>query len=123
MGSPVAGLTPAAQTRSNAAAPKLSASAARSAAIEDIGATAKSATAKTSGVSTSFSNGDTAKQVWFHTADGLRKGWMTYVNAGGTKVYTRVIDAQTGGLLYRRNLSSEGVGDALVQDNYRPSGV
>ncbi|MGW7686682.1 M36 family metallopeptidase [Kribbella sp. NPDC054772] len=118
MGSPVSGLTSAAQTRSNAAAPKLSANAARSAAIEDIGATAKTATAKSSGVNTTFSNGDTAKQVWFHTADGLRKGWMTYVNAGGTKVYTHVIDAQTGGLLYRRNLSSAGVGDALVQDNY-----
>ncbi|MFF0339483.1 M36 family metallopeptidase [Kribbella sp. NPDC004875] len=118
MGSPVSGLTSAAQARSNAAAPKLSANAARSAAIEDIGATAKSATAKSSGVNTTFSNGDTAKQVWFHTADGLRKGWMTYVNAGGTKVYTHVIDAQTGGLLYRRNLSSAGVGDALVQDNY-----
>ncbi|HEY4568766.1 MAG TPA: M36 family metallopeptidase, partial [Kribbella sp.] len=116
MGSPISGLTSAAQSRS--AAPKLSATAARSAAIEDIGATAKSATTKTSGVKTTFSNGDSAKQVWFHTADGLRKGWMTYVNAGGTKVYTHVIDAQTGGLLYRRNLSSAGNGDALVQDNY-----
>jgi hypothetical protein len=118
MGAPVAGLTSQAQARSADAAPKVSASAARSTAIEDIGGTAKSATAKTSGVSTKFSNGDTAKQVWFHTADGLRKGWLTYVNAGGTKVYTHVIDAQTGGLLYRRDLSSEGVGDALVQDNY-----
>ncbi|GAA1548611.1 hypothetical protein GCM10009804_01180 [Kribbella hippodromi] len=118
MGSPVSGLATAAQSRSAAAAPKLSASAARSAAIEDVGGTAKSATAKSAGVSTTFSNGDTAKQVWFHTADRLRKGWMTYVNAGGTKVYTHVIDAQTGGLLFRRNLSSAANGDALVQDNY-----
>ncbi|WP_238332135.1 M36 family metallopeptidase [Kribbella jejuensis] len=118
MGSPVSGLTSAAQSRSAAAAPKLSAAGARSAAIEDVGGNVKAATAKTSGVSTTFSNGDTAKEVWFHTADGLRKGWLTYVNAGGTKVYSHVIDAQTGGLLYRRNLSSAANGDALVQDYY-----
>jgi extracellular elastinolytic metalloproteinase len=116
MGAPVAGLTSQAEARS--AAPKVSADKARTTAAEDIGGTAKSATAKTTASSIKWSNGDTAKQVWFHTADGLRKGWMTYVNAGGTKVYTHVIDAQTGGLLYRRDLSSEGVGDALVTDNY-----
>ncbi|MBP2353512.1 hypothetical protein JOF29_004622 [Kribbella aluminosa] len=118
MGSPVSGLTAAAQSRSAAAAPNLSATAARSAAIEDVGGTAKSATASTAGDSTKFSNGDTAKQVWFHTADGLRKGWLTYVNAGGTKIYSHVIDAQTGGLLYRKDLVSEANGDALVQDYY-----
>jgi len=118
MGAPVAGLTSQAQARSAAASPKLTAAAARSAAAEDIGGTAKSATAKAAGVTTKWSNGDTSKQVWFHTADGLRKGWMTYVNTGGTKIYTHVIDAQTGSVLYRRNLSSEGNGDALVQDNY-----
>ena len=69
-------------------------------------------------MTTKWSNGDTAKQVYFYTANGLRKGWMTYVNAGGSKIYTHVIDAQTGGLLYRKDLVSEGNGDALVQDNY-----
>ncbi|MEU8222190.1 M36 family metallopeptidase [Kribbella sp. NPDC048915] len=118
MGSPVAGLTTAAQARSAAAAPKVSAAEARSTAIKDVGGTAKSATASTSGVSTKFSNGDTAKQVWFHTADGLRKGWLTYTNSGGTNVYSHVVDAQTGSTLYRRDLVSEGNGDALVQDNY-----
>lgn len=116
MGAPVAGLSSQAQARS--AAPKVSAAAARVAAAEDIGGTAKSATAKTTGVQTKWSNGDTAKQVWFHTADGLRKGWQTYVNAGGTKIYGHVVDAQTGSLLYRRDLVSHGNGDALVQDNY-----
>ncbi|MEU4606821.1 M36 family metallopeptidase [Kribbella sp. NPDC023972] len=118
MGAPVAGLSSQAQSRSAAAAPKLTAAEARTAAAEDVGGTAKSATAKTTGVNTKWNNGDTAKQVWFHTADGLRKGWMTYVNAGGTKIYSHVIDAQTGGLLYRRHLSSDGLGDALVVDNY-----
>ncbi|WP_432943133.1 M36 family metallopeptidase [Kribbella sp. CA-253562] len=115
-GAPVAGLVAQAQTRKAAA--KLTAAAARSAAAEDVGGTAKSATAKASGTTTTWSNGDWAKPVWFHTADGLRKGWSTYTNAGGSLIYTHVIDAQTGALLYRRDLSSDGVGDALVQDNY-----
>ncbi|MET9313672.1 M36 family metallopeptidase [Kribbella sp. NPDC003505] len=118
MGSPVSGLTTAAQSRSAAATPKVSAEGARSAAVKDVGGSAKSATASTSGVSTKFSNGDTAKQVWFHTADGLRKGWLTYTNSGGTKIYSHVVDAQTGATLYRKDLVSEGNGDALVQDNY-----
>ena len=116
MGSPVSGLT--AQAEAAAAAPKVTAAAARTAAAEDVGGTPKSATAKAAGVSTRWSNGDTAQQVWFHTADGLRKGWLTYVNAGGMKIYNHVIDAQTGSLLYRKDLVSEGNGDALVQDNY-----
>ena len=118
MGSPVAGLASQAQAKSAAAAPKVTAVAARTTAAEDMGGTASSATAKTAGVSTTWSNGDTAKQVWFHTADGLRKGWLTYVNAGGMKIYNHVIDAQTGSLLYRKDLVNEGNGDALVQDNY-----
>ncbi len=116
MGAPVAGLTSAAQARS--AAPAVSADKARETAVKDISGTAAEATAKTAGTKVTWSNGDKAQQVWFHTADGLRKAWSTYVNAGGRKVYTHVIDAQTGGLLYRRDLSSEGNGDALVQDNY-----
>ncbi|NIK55800.1 M36 family metallopeptidase [Kribbella shirazensis] len=118
MGSPVAGLSTAAQSRSAAATPKVSAAGARSAAIKDVGGTAKSANATTSGGSTKWGNGDTAKQVWFHTADGLRKGWLTYTNSGGTKIYSHVVDAQTGSTLYRKDLVSEGNGDALVQDNY-----
>ncbi|MFK4083025.1 M36 family metallopeptidase [Kribbella sp. NPDC020789] len=116
MGSPVSGLTSQAQARS--AAPSVSAGKARETAAKDIDGTAAAATAKATGNAVTWSNGDKAEQVWFHTADGLRKAWSTYVNAGGTKVYTHVIDAQTGGLLYRRDLSSASNGDALVQDNY-----
>ncbi|MGW6280994.1 M36 family metallopeptidase [Kribbella sp. NPDC055071] len=118
MGSPVAGLTAQAQTRSAEAAPQVTADGARTAAAEDVDAKLNTATAKTAGVSTTWSNGDTAKQVWFHTADGLRKGWLTYVNAGNAKIYNHVIDAATGSLLYRKDLIAEGNGDALVQDNY-----
>ncbi|WP_344212256.1 M36 family metallopeptidase [Kribbella sancticallisti] len=115
-GAPISGLVPQAEARS--AAPAVSADGARTAAIEDIGGKAAAGKASKSGVTTKWSNGDLAKQVYFHTASGLRKGWMTYVNAGGSKIYTHVIDAQTGGLLYRRDLVSEGNGDALVVDNY-----
>ncbi|WP_238334682.1 M36 family metallopeptidase [Kribbella amoyensis] len=115
-GAPIAGLT--AQARSRSAAPSVSADGARSAAAEDIGGKAKAAKASKSGATTKWANGDTAKPVWFHTANGLRKAWTTYVNAGGSLIYSHVIDAQTGGLLYRRDLVAEGNGDALVQDNY-----
>lgn len=116
MGSPVAGLTSQAEARS--AAPAVSADQARVKAADDIDGTAKSATSKQAGSTVVWSNGDQVKPVWFHTADGLRKGWMTYVNTGGSKIYTHVIDAQSGGLLYRRDLSNEATGDALVTDNY-----
>jgi hypothetical protein len=115
-GSPVAGLVPQAQARS--AAPAVSAAAARSAAAEDIGGKARAAKSTRTGKTTKWSNGDTAKEVYFHTANGLRKGWATYVNAGGSLIYIHVIDAQTGGLLYRRDLVNKGRGDALVIDNY-----
>ncbi|WBQ05782.1 M36 family metallopeptidase [Kribbella sp. CA-293567] len=117
LGSPIAGLAGKAEARS--AAPALSADAARSAAAEDVDGKAASATASKSGTTTKYSNGDVVRPVWFNTADGLRKGWLTYVQAsGGSKIYSHVIDAQTGGLLYRRDLRSDGHGDALVTDNY-----
>nr|WP_202886043.1 M36 family metallopeptidase [Kribbella sandramycini] len=116
MGSPVAGLTAQAQART--AAPALGAGKARETALKDIDGKAHDGAAKTTGNSVKWAGGDTAKLVWFHTADGLRKGWSTYVNGGGTKIYTHVVDAESGKLLYRRDLSSAGNGDALVQDNY-----
>ncbi|MFI5735047.1 M36 family metallopeptidase [Kribbella sp. NPDC051587] len=116
MGSPVPGLEAKAAVR--AKAPSVSAAEARSKAVADVNGTAKPASAKSTGQQVLWSNGDSAKQVWFFTADGLRKGWSTYVDAGGTKIYTHVIDAETGGLLYRRDLSNEGTGDALVTDYY-----
>lgn len=115
-GAPISGLVSQAQARS--AAPAVTADAARTAAAEDIDGKLAAGGATKSGRTTKWTNGDFAKEVWFHTANGLRKGWMTYVNAGGSKIYTHVIDAQTGGLLYRRDLASEGNGDALVVDNY-----
>lgn len=114
-GSPIAGLVSQAQRTRGAA---ITADAARAAAAKDIDATLGAAKATKSGAVTKWSDGGTAKQVWFHTADGLRKGWLTYVTAGGSKSYSHVIDAQTGGLLYRRDLVAHGNGDALVQDNY-----
>ncbi|GAA3572238.1 hypothetical protein GCM10022235_47050 [Kribbella ginsengisoli] len=117
-GAPISGLVSQAQAREKAASSTISADAARTAAAEDVDAKLANATASTTAGTTKWSSGDTAKQVWFHTADGLRKGWLTYVNGGGSKIYSHVIDAQTGGLLYRKDLVSEGNGDALVIDNY-----
>ncbi|WP_328330805.1 M36 family metallopeptidase [Kribbella sp. NBC_00382] len=117
-GAPISGLVSQAQARDKAATSVISADAARSAAGEDVDAKLAKAKATTAAGTTKWSSGDTAKQVWFHTADGLRKGWLTYVNGGDSKIYSHVIDAQTGGLLYRKDLVSEGNGDALVQDNY-----
>ncbi|MDX6264496.1 MAG: extracellular elastinolytic metalloproteinase, partial [Kribbellaceae bacterium] len=117
-GAPISGLVSQAQVRAKAATSTISADAARTAAAEDVDGKAAAAKSSTAGVTTKWANGDSAKQVWFHTADGLRKGWMTIVRAGGTKSYSHVIDAQTGGLLYRKDLIAEGTGDALVVDNY-----
>ncbi|GAA0623626.1 hypothetical protein GCM10009534_68990 [Kribbella sandramycini] len=122
VGGPVRGLT--GQARSRSAAPTLSAATARAAAAADIDGTPATAAAKTTGSTVKWSNGDRAKLVWFESADGLRKGWSTYVNAGTNKVFTHVVDAQTGKLHHRKDLTRAAHGDALVQDNYpgAPSG-
>ena len=115
-GSPVPGLSALAATR--AASPAVTADSARDRAADDVGGTAKSSKGTAAGTGKSWSNGDQAKQVWFYTANGLRKGWSTYTQAGSDLIYTHVIDAQTGQVLYRRDLIQKANGDALVQDNY-----
>ncbi len=115
-GSPVPGLAGLAAARSASSA--VSADGARTTAAKDVGGRAKATSAKTSASVKRWANGDYAKSVWFYTASGLRKGWATYTQAGGTLIYAHVIDAQTGGVLYRRPLSQNANGDGLVQDYY-----
>jgi extracellular elastinolytic metalloproteinase len=115
-GSPVPGLGGLAAARSGGTS--VSADGARTVAAKDVGGKAKTTTAKTAASVKRWANGDYAKPVWFYTANGLRKGWATYTQAGGTLNYAHVIDAQTGGVLYRRPLSQDANGDGLVQDNY-----
>ena len=115
-GSPVAGLNGLAAART--AGPAVSADSARTRAAEDVGGKAKAVSGTTKGSVKNWTNGDQAKLVWFYTADGLRKGWATYTQAGDSLNYTHVVDAASGAVLYRRDLTDEANGDALVQDNY-----
>ncbi len=109
-GSPVANLP------SSVGAAKLSASAARNAAIEDVFATPKSASAKASGSTTTFSGGDQAKKVVFTTINGPRIAWQTITSPSKSQMYLHVLDAQTGRVLYRRDLVQHD--NAKVVDNY-----
>ena len=55
---------------------------------------------------------------WFLTPQGLRLGWSTYTDAGDGLVYTHVVDADSGAVLYRRDLVDNERGDAKVYDYY-----
>ena len=59
---------------------------------------------------------DQAQPVAFPTVAGLRLGYQTLTMQSG---YLHVIDAQTGRVLYRQNLTDNEAGpDAVVWDNY-----
>lgn len=104
-GSPVSGLDAKA-----AAAPKspgLSASSARSGAAKDVGgklASAKAGNAVGTQKDTTWSNGDKAGLVWFVSGSGVTLGWNTLTQSGDAKVYTHVVDAKSGKVLYRNSL-------------------
>lgn len=117
-GAPVSGLQRLAKKADDTA--RLSAAEARAAAAKDVGgAVAGDARAGAAGQEgTSWSNGDYAKPVWFLTSGGLRLAWSTYVQAGSTLDYQHVIDAETGRVLYRRDLVQSARGDAPVFENY-----
>ena len=116
-GSPVSGLAALA-----AAAPAggLDAARARSGAAADVqgAADVASTVAGKSGADTVWSNNDFAKQVWFLTPAGLRKGWSTYVQTGKGAAYQHVVDAATGRVLFRHSTVANDTGDAFVYDNY-----
>jgi hypothetical protein len=100
-GSPVAGLP------TSAAAPKLSATQARNAAIEDAFAKPKAAKATTksnASKETTFAGGDQAKLVQFKAPSGLRTAWQTITSPSGDHMYLHVIDGATGRVLFRRDL-------------------
>ncbi len=101
-----------------APAASLSATAARSKAVRSTHGTLQLATAKTTGSTTRWSNGDTAQKVWFVTASGLRQAWATYTTANAKASYQQVLDARTGSTLYRHNTVNQDRGDGLVYNNY-----
>ncbi|HSS68598.1 MAG TPA: peptidase M36, partial [Nocardioidaceae bacterium] len=82
-GSPVSGLARMAAKASTT--PALSASTARAAAAHDVGGQVARSAVQSLGKdgSRTWANHDYARPVWFKTADGLRLGWSTYVQAGG----------------------------------------
>jgi extracellular elastinolytic metalloproteinase len=114
-GSPVPGL---AGLAARAGSTSVSAEGARTVAAKDVGGKAAKSTAKTVASGKKWANGDYAKRVWFYTTNGLRKGWATYTQAGGTLIYSHVIDARSGAVLYRRPLVDNANGDGLVTDYY-----
>jgi hypothetical protein len=118
-GSPVSGLARTAAKTSTT--PRLSASAARSAAARDVGGRPAKVGVRTLGKdgSRTWANRDYARPVWFSTPDGLRLGWSTYVQAGGDNLnYQHVIDAKTGATLYRHDTLAYDNGDARVFENH-----
>jgi extracellular elastinolytic metalloproteinase len=113
VGSPVSGLPTA------AAAPGISADKARAASIQSVEQTVKPATATAQGGarrSTVFSNGDRADLAYFMTAGGLRLAWQTLTSPNSRDMYTSIVDAVSGKVLYRRSLVNSDSG--LAWDYY-----
>jgi extracellular elastinolytic metalloproteinase len=107
VGSPVAILP------GNTAAPGITASAARDAAIQNVAATPTAAAATDKGGarrSTEFSNGDTAGLVYFMTAGGLRLAWQTLTSPSSREMYLSIVDAGSGKVLYRDSLVDSDTG-------------
>jgi hypothetical protein len=110
---------PVASISAGAAAPRLSAVSARSAALRNV--RAKAAAGKVRSVTgaartTTFRNGDVARLVWFPTINGLRLSWQTIFSARRSEMYSSVVDAASGRVLYRRNLGADANG--FVWENY-----
>lgn len=113
--------SPLATVPTLAVTPRITAGKARGLAARDVGGRAAAAQAKTAPGArrtTTWSNHDVAALVVFRAPAGARLGWLTYVQAGGSLAYQHVIDATTGRVLYRADLTARDSGDSLVFDNY-----
>src|SRR2546423_440715 len=113
IGSPVASLPTA------AAAPGISAGKARNAAISSVEATPKPAKATGHGrprQTTVFAGGDRAQLAYFMTAGGLRLAWQTLTSPSTKEMYSSIVDAASGKVLYRQSLVANDNG--LAWDNY-----
>ncbi|SEP99947.1 M36 family metallopeptidase [Microlunatus flavus] len=96
----------------------VSADQSRRAAATDVGGRVADVRQTRKGARSVWANRDSASLVWFLTPGGLRRGWSTRVQAGGTLDYQHVIDASSGAVLLRHDLVDFANGDALVYDNY-----
>ena len=100
-GSPVPGLGTLSAT------PRVSAAQARATAIRNVDGRVTSSSAKRSSGTTRgtvFADGDRASLVAFRTAGGTRLAWQTLTTPGAGQMYSHVVDARTGRVVYRRNL-------------------
>ena len=66
---------------------------------------------------TRFARGDFARLVLFGAADGARLAWHVRLHASSTVVYSGVVDATSGAILYRQNLVKD-VASASVYPNH-----
>ncbi|HEY3501452.1 MAG TPA: M36 family metallopeptidase [Actinocatenispora sp.] len=112
LGSPVAHLPASAGTA------KLSATAARDAAVRNAGRTPAKVSAARKGSTTAFADGDQARQVVFETLDGPRLAWQTLTTPAKGAMYLHVVDARTGRVLYRQDLVQHEAQQGLAWDNY-----
>jgi len=113
VGSPVANLP------ASAGSPGITAEAARSAAIASVEAPVPPATSTAQGgprQTTVFSNGDLAELAYFMTASGPQLAWQTMTSPTSKEIYTSIVEASSGKVLYRRSLVNSDNG--LVWDNY-----
>ena len=97
------------------ATPHVSAAGARATAIRNVDGqvTSSSAAKRSSGATrgTVFADGDRASLVAFRTASGTRLAWQTLTTPGAGQMYSHVVDATTGRVVYRRNLVQNDNGD------------
>jgi len=100
------------------ARPTVSARAARSAAIRDVGGRVSAVTAKRlpgARSETRFADGDRAHLVWFRTAGATLLAWQTQVAPASAQLYSSIVDATSGRVLYRDSLVDND--SALVWEN------
>jgi extracellular elastinolytic metalloproteinase len=112
-GSPLTGLPATAGTA------RITAAAARAAAVEDVFGTSAAKVTRTAARTTTFSDGGNATQVYFQTAAGPRLAWQTVAVDEG---YVHVVDAATGDVLYRRSTVAADTGLAWADYPGAPRG-
>jgi hypothetical protein len=66
---------------------------------------------------TTFAGGDFARLVLFGTASGAKLAWHVTYRATSTAFYDAVVDAQSGAILYRQNLT-KAAANASVYPNH-----
>ena len=99
--------------------PGISAAAARESAIKDAGGKASSARQTLVGGATKqtrFDGGDRAQLVWFKTVGKTVLAWQAQVSPKAKELYSSVVDAASGRVLYRNTLTDNDT--ARVWENY-----